>query len=112
MDINLKIKNVKSNVSTIADAVSCLICGENVPLEKFEQSRVRFGLDIHSKVCDKCREAVLEMRKRLDTDIDKQTLWDKAGTSNHITRADVNVRTPKDNSGTQELTEGFCEKET
>lgn len=40
--------------------------------------------------------------------IDKQTLWNKAGTSNHITRADVNVRPPKDNSGTQALNEGFA----
>jgi len=39
--------------------------------------------------------------------IDKQTLWDRAGTSNHITRADVNVRPPKDNSGTQALNEGY-----
>lgn len=40
--------------------------------------------------------------------IDKQTLWNKAGTSNHITRADVNVRPPKDNSGTQALNEGYA----
>ena len=39
--------------------------------------------------------------------IDKQTLWNKAGTSNHITRADVNIRPPKDNSGIQALNEGY-----
>ena len=73
-DIRTKIKSVKSNVSLIADTASCLICGENVPLEEFEQRRIRFGSYIDPKVCDKCREAVLEMRKRLDTDINKQTL--------------------------------------
>ena len=40
--------------------------------------------------------------------IDKQTLWDRAGTSNHITRADINVKPPKDNSGTQALNEGYA----
>jgi hypothetical protein len=40
--------------------------------------------------------------------IDKQTLWDRAGTSNHITRADINVRPPKNNSGTQALNEGYA----
>ncbi len=39
--------------------------------------------------------------------INKQTLWNKAGTSDHITRADAGVRQPKDNSGIQALNEGY-----
>ena len=39
--------------------------------------------------------------------IDKQILWKKAGTSDHILRKDVGVRLPKDNTGTQALREGF-----
>ena len=39
--------------------------------------------------------------------IDKQTLWNKAGTSDHITRTDAGVRPPKDDSGIQALNEGY-----
>ena len=45
-----------------------------------------------------------------DTDnsvINKQTLWDKAGTSDHITRADAGVRSPKNSSGIQAMNEGY-----
>ncbi len=42
-----------------------------------------------------------------NSSINKQTLWDKAGTSEHITRADASVRQPKNNSGTQALNEGY-----
>lgn len=39
--------------------------------------------------------------------IDKQILWKKAGTVDHITRNDIGVRLPKDNTGTQALREGL-----
>ena len=39
--------------------------------------------------------------------IDKQILWKRAGTMDHITRNDIGVRLPKDNTGTQALREGL-----
>ena len=50
------------------------------------------------------------MRMTIENDIkiiDKQILWEKAGTIDHITRNDIGVRLPKDNTGTQALREGL-----
>lgn len=44
---------------------SCLICGESVPLTELEELQIRHGMNIHSKICDKCREAILYMRKQM-----------------------------------------------
>ena len=42
--------------------MSCLICGESVPISEFEEARLLHGMDIHSKICDQCREAILYVR--------------------------------------------------
>ena len=50
------------------------------------------------------------MRMTIENDIkiiDKQILWEKAGTIDHITRNNIGVRLPKDNTGTQALREGL-----
>ena len=39
--------------------------------------------------------------------LDKQKLWDKAGSKEHITRTDVGVRPPENNQGIQSFREGF-----
>ena len=44
---------------------SCLICGESVPLTEWEELQIRHGMDIHRKVCDKCRAAILHMREQI-----------------------------------------------
>ena len=44
---------------------SCLVCGEPVPLTEMEESMVRYGRNIHSKICDKCRAAILHMREQM-----------------------------------------------
>lgn len=46
--------------------ISCLICGEPVPLTEMEESRLDYGLPIHSKVCDKCKVAILYMREQME----------------------------------------------
>lgn len=45
--------------------ISCLVCGEPVPLTEMEESRLRHGMSIHSKICDKCKAAVLHMREQM-----------------------------------------------
>ena len=37
-------------------AISCLICGESVPISHVKDS---------PKICDKCKKAVMKMRERL-----------------------------------------------
>ena len=51
-------------ISSLKDApiemcmvTSCLICGESVPVSMWEN---------HSKICDKCKKAVLKLRKMLE----------------------------------------------
>ena len=39
--------------------------------------------------------------------LDKQKLWNKAGSKKHITRTDVGVRPSKNNQGIQSFREGF-----
>lgn len=47
------------SVSTIC--TQCLICGESVDVTEYEL----FSGKAVAKVCDKCKEAVLEMRKQI-----------------------------------------------
>lgn len=44
----------------------CIICGESVPLTQNDRIRLEHGHNIHIKVCDKCRTAVLRMRELME----------------------------------------------
>ena len=46
-------------------SIACLVCGEPVVLEEWEEMRLDCGLPIHSKICDKCRAAILYMREQM-----------------------------------------------
>lgn len=43
----------------------CIICGESVELTEMEEAQLRYGRCIHSKVCDKCKAAILYMREQM-----------------------------------------------
>lgn len=67
--------NPKYNATTITAkitqsgsylAMPCLICGDSVMLTSREEMSLQYGRHIHSKVCDKCREAVLCMREQME----------------------------------------------
>lgn len=45
---------------------SCIVCGEGVELTEEEVMSLNYGNCIHSKVCDKCKEAILYMRSELE----------------------------------------------
>ena len=47
--------------------VGCIICGESVPLTPNEIIMLEqgHGRQISSKVCDKCKQAVLHMREQM-----------------------------------------------
>ena len=47
-------------------AIQCLICGEGVELTENEQMCINYGRSIHSKVCDKCKAAVMKIRKEME----------------------------------------------
>lgn len=44
---------------------SCIVCGESVLLTEQEEISLQYGHSIHSKVCDKCKAAVLYMREHM-----------------------------------------------
>lgn len=46
-------------------AVPCLICGEPIPIDEDEESILMSGLEIHSKICGKCRTAILIVRDEI-----------------------------------------------
>ena len=54
-----------NNNSSVSFGISCLICGESVLLDAFEVERLNHGRDIAPKICDKCKNAVMQMRKEL-----------------------------------------------
>lgn len=47
-------------------SIGCLICDEPVLLTEMESSRLNHGLNIHSKICDKCKHAVLLLRNKIE----------------------------------------------
>ena len=55
-------KAMKINLS-----VGCLICDEPVELNEMEQSRLNYGLGIDSKICDKCKNAILYYRRKFES---------------------------------------------
>lgn len=46
-------------------SIACLVCGEPVTLDEQEEMRLDYGLPIHSKICDKCKAAILYMREQM-----------------------------------------------
>ena len=52
--------NVQAQLGT-----PCIVCGKSVPLTENEALLVGRGHCIHSKVCDKCKEAVVYIREQL-----------------------------------------------
>lgn len=46
-------------------SIACLVCGEPVVLDEQEEMRLDYGLPIHSKICDKCKAAILYMREQV-----------------------------------------------
>ena len=48
--------------------MTCIICNELVEMNELEQMKLDFGQSICPKVCEKCRLAVLRMRKETEKD--------------------------------------------
>lgn len=55
---------INTNQSWIG--MPCIICGESVALTSNEVLSLEHGLHIHSKVCDKCKAAVLRIREQME----------------------------------------------
>jgi len=50
--------------------VGCIICDESVQLTDEEVTAMQYGHHIHSKVCDKCKQAILHMRDCIQNKVD------------------------------------------
>ena len=59
----------KINPDTVSLATYCIICGDPVILTQNERIRLEYGCWIHSKVCDKCKAAVLRMRELMEAEV-------------------------------------------
>ena len=44
----------------------CIICNEPIELDERDNKKVDRGVALSSKVCDKCRAAVLKVRKEIE----------------------------------------------
>ena len=47
-------------------ATKCIVCSESVPLTQLEEKMVCYGMTIGSKVCGKCKQAILYIRERIE----------------------------------------------
>lgn len=70
MEVKMKcaeINSINKNNRSIGQlCIACLICGEPVPLTENEEIRMNYGHPLNSKVCDKCRHAILHIRNQLE----------------------------------------------
>lgn len=55
-----------SGNNSVSLATSCLICNEFVILDDFEIARINYGRDVNPKICDKCKRAIMYIRKETD----------------------------------------------
>jgi hypothetical protein len=51
----------------------CLICDESVDLTDDDVAAMNHGRHIRSKVCDKCKQAILHMRRCIENNEDVNT---------------------------------------
>ena len=49
-------------------SVECIVCFEPVQLTAYEEQLVRNGRHIPPKVCNKCREAIMHIRNKLENE--------------------------------------------
>lgn len=69
-----KCLTTRSDISNFAHiAIQCLICEDSVELEEYEESRLKHGMYVAPKICDKCKEAILKMRNTKVSTKDKTT---------------------------------------
>lgn len=46
--------------------IACIVCYEPVELTPNEEVALNYGRPIGSKVCDKCKQAILHIRKQIE----------------------------------------------
>lgn len=56
--------NLKETKCVLSKA--CLICGEGIILTENEKEALYCGYHIDNKVCDKCKQAILYIRKQME----------------------------------------------
>lgn len=64
----METKTAKINISKVECYLStaCLVCGEGVRLTTEEEYAMRSGFHVNPKICDKCKEAILHIRKSIE----------------------------------------------
>ena len=67
MDTTYSISADASKAKNVGLSTACLICDEPVLLTDMEKSRLNYGLGIHSKICDKCKYAILYYRRKFES---------------------------------------------
>ena len=63
MEYIISRQEVVNNGDTVG--TSCIICGEPVLFSHDEFERFKRGLHVQSKVCDKCKAAIMQARSAM-----------------------------------------------
>lgn len=56
-------------------SISCIICNEPVILSENEVQLMRSGHHVCSKICDKCKHAIIRMREHTDVSKDRSGIY-------------------------------------
>lgn len=57
-------KTESETIDTLA--TKCIVCSESVLLTQLEEEMVRYGMTIGSKVCGRCKQAILYIREQIE----------------------------------------------
>ena len=69
METKKETKTVSIDISKMPSfkySIACIICSEPVELTEMETAQLEYGHHIHSKVCDKCRMAIMYLRNQIE----------------------------------------------
>ena len=51
----------------------CIVCDEPIKLTPNEEVALNYGRPIGSKVCDKCKQAILHIRKQIEQENENES---------------------------------------
>lgn len=58
----------KLSYTTTTLCKRCLVCEDSIKLTEQESERIKYGLSIEPSICDKCKDAILRMRRFMEGD--------------------------------------------
>lgn len=59
-------RTANMSIRKMSLGIACIVCGETVELTPNEEMSLRYGHSVGSKMCEKCKQAILYIRNRIE----------------------------------------------